>query len=67
MKGNWWVLPLLLAGCIEQGIGVSNRAPEAEITSHRDGDTVREGRSSGFEVGFRMPRLSQPICRSLGM
>ena len=47
MKGIWVALLFLSSGCIEQGIGVSNRTPEAEITSHKDGDTVLEGQVVG--------------------
>ena len=34
------LLPLFLAGCPEQGVKAFNAEPEAEITSHGDGDEV---------------------------
>ena len=39
---------LLLAACPEQGVKAFNAEPEAEITSHGDGDEVYEGFTETF-------------------
>jgi len=48
MKWGWFVVISVLAGCAEQQLVAVNVTPEAEITSHEDGDTVREGELIGI-------------------
>ena len=52
------LLPLFLAGCPEQGVKAFNAEPEAEITSHGDGDEVLEGYIEVFRGGVSDPDQS---------
>ena len=49
------LLPLFLAGCPEQGVKAFNAEPEAEITSHGDGDEVLEGYTETFRGAVSDP------------
>lgn len=48
MKLVWLGVVSVLCGCVEQQLGASNALPVGEITSHEDGDTVREGEIIGI-------------------